>query len=294
MNKATLLSIRLVLLSCLVIIGCSSDSLFDTKFPAGSNRGTGDVIDLQAVSGVLEIVEVGLPPVGNGEIKLTGVSVDDGSLNFSIANASLNTQQTNFENLKAVFEMWIAATQDVHRENPNSIAEGDPDFTWESAAEQATENIYDFQPIEKFQADGSFAPVAEGNYSVFLRITLKDNDTVVEEDAFLSFNNIVCDVNANFEPSDDVTLFSPPGDVPDPPKIINFAADPQTIRSGESATLYWWVSDTPKVLTIDNGVGDVIDSVRAEVSPTETTIYTLTASNDNGTVSQQVTVVVEQ
>ena len=154
-----------------------------------------------------------------------------------------------------------------------------------------------FGQVENFQkaADGSFAPVSEGDYTVFLKVSLRDNNTAISDDAFLSIKNILCKVRANFEPSNDVTLFSPPdpNDLTDPPEIVNFEVAPQTIQNGESTTLYWWVNNTPEILTIDNGVGNVIDSVRAEVSPTQTTTYTLTASNIRGTVSKNVTVIVE-
>ena len=145
MNKTTILSmLRLILISYLLLVSCSSDSFFGTNFPAGSNRGTGDVIDLQATSGALEFGEGNLPSVGSGEIELTDISIDDGSIIFPPPTASLDTQQVNFANLEASFEMWVAVAESIHSENPGLIAVGAPDFTWDITTEQVTGNIYDF------------------------------------------------------------------------------------------------------------------------------------------------------
>ena len=76
------------------------------------------------------------------------------------------------------------------------------------------------------------------------------------------------------------------------PTISSFIATPSTIDEGDSSKLSWDVTGSdPITLTIDPGVG-VVTGTEANVSPTTTTTYKLTASNSEGSVSQDVTVTV--
>lgn len=77
------------------------------------------------------------------------------------------------------------------------------------------------------------------------------------------------------------------------PVINTFGAGPSWVTSGHSTTLYWTMSGgTPTSLSIDQGVGSVLNSGSVLVSPTVQTIYTLTATNAAGTATAQVTVMV--
>ena len=82
--------------------------------------------------------------------------------------------------------------------------------------------------------------------------------------------------------------------VPGGPVIDSFTASPSTINESESATLSWSISDADSA-TIDNDIGPV-DPVSGShaVSPLSTTTYTLTATNDNGSVTRKVTVTVSE
>ena len=64
-------------------------------------------------------------------------------------------------------------------------------------------------------------------------------------------------------------------------------------KAGEYSTLSWSVSDASSV-TIDPGIGKVALTGTRQASPTETTIYTLTATNDAGRVDTTVEVLVEE
>ena len=81
------------------------------------------------------------------------------------------------------------------------------------------------------------------------------------------------------------------------PRILSFTANPRTITAGNATVLEWTTSDATEV-SIDNGAGSVSDVAagRREVSPTETTTYTLTATGASGTtpVTRTVTVTVHQ
>jgi peptidoglycan-associated lipoprotein len=61
------------------------------------------------------------------------------------------------------------------------------------------------------------------------------------------------------------------------PNIVSFTANPTTIELGEKSTLSWEVHDC-NVVEIDGGIGLVASTGSIEVSPLETTYYTLTAS----------------
>ena len=75
------------------------------------------------------------------------------------------------------------------------------------------------------------------------------------------------------------------------PVINSFTVSLTDIERGESSTVSWNVSGATTV-EIDNGIGTVSSSGEQTVSPTSTTTYTLTASNDNGNVSQTVQIVI--
>ena len=76
------------------------------------------------------------------------------------------------------------------------------------------------------------------------------------------------------------------------PSINSFSATPASITVGQSTTLAWSVAGAPAPgLSIDNGVG-AVSGLSVSVAPSQTTTYTLTASNNAGTVTAQTTVTV--
>ncbi len=70
-------------------------------------------------------------------------------------------------------------------------------------------------------------------------------------------------------------------DTPQYPTIHSFSSSVSELARGKSCTLSWNVSNATKV-EIDNGIGQVPLSGSQEVSPTSTTTYTLTATNNDG------------
>ncbi len=79
-------------------------------------------------------------------------------------------------------------------------------------------------------------------------------------------------------------------DVETPPTITSFTANPTTVHAGESSTLSWSVTNATSV-SIDQGIGAVsASSGTHNVSPTATTLYTLTATNADGTRTATCTV----
>jgi uncharacterized protein YkwD len=76
-----------------------------------------------------------------------------------------------------------------------------------------------------------------------------------------------------------------------PPRILSLEATPASIAPGQSTTLAWGVQDA-SALSIDNGVGTVFGT-SVQVAPSQSTVYTLTASNSAGTVTAKLTVTVQ-
>ena len=75
------------------------------------------------------------------------------------------------------------------------------------------------------------------------------------------------------------------------PVVQSFNASPASISGGQTSTLSWTVTSATTV-TIDQGIGSVALTGSRAVSPTTTTVYTLTASGAAGTTTATTQVVV--
>jgi len=75
------------------------------------------------------------------------------------------------------------------------------------------------------------------------------------------------------------------------PVINTFVAEPSSINDGEITELRWNTSNAQSV-QIDNGIGDVSLSGTIPVSPSVTSIYTLTARNPLGTSIARTQIIV--
>ncbi len=83
------------------------------------------------------------------------------------------------------------------------------------------------------------------------------------------------------------------GTAPRSPVITEFRATPPEIVRGNSSTLSWSVSGPDDLsVTLSQGIGPVARSGSREVSPSETTTYTLSVSNDVFLVNQSIDVAV--
>ena len=84
---------------------------------------------------------------------------------------------------------------------------------------------------------------------------------------------------------------APTPPTPGRPTINSFTAEPSNIDRGQSATLTWSITGATD-MNIDRGVGPVQSQGSRQVSPGNTTTYTLTASGPGGTDSRSVTLTV--
>lgn len=86
---------------------------------------------------------------------------------------------------------------------------------------------------------------------------------------------------------------APPAAAPAPakPTINYFAAEPDSVNSGQPSQLRWSVNDATSI-EIDNNIGSVSPNGRRAVYPTATTTYTLTATNSGGSSTASVTITV--
>ncbi|MCJ7602768.1 MAG: carboxypeptidase-like regulatory domain-containing protein [Desulfobulbaceae bacterium] len=78
-----------------------------------------------------------------------------------------------------------------------------------------------------------------------------------------------------------------------PTPTVHLTGEQQVIQAGESTTLIWETTDADTV-TIDNGIGAVAANGSITASPTETTLYTITATSPGGTAVGWVRIFVPQ
>lgn len=85
----------------------------------------------------------------------------------------------------------------------------------------------------------------------------------------------------------------PPAGFPLGPKadVLNFTAMPDSIQPGESVTLTWVVVNADRI-SIDPAIGIVTTRGSLQVTPRQTTTYTISASGRGGTNEKSVTVIV--
>ncbi|MCJ7515904.1 MAG: Ig domain-containing protein [Dehalococcoidia bacterium] len=117
---------------------------------------------------------------------------------------------------------------------------------------------------------------------------------VVHPTTTTNYTLTVCDDDYNCVTQTTQVIVSGSGPGPKPgslPVISSFDANPANISAGQYTTLSWMVSGASNV-TIDQGIGDVSSVSQKIVYPNTTTVYTLTAYNASGIVSQttQITV----
>ncbi|MGA2157629.1 MAG: hypothetical protein ABSG90_00280 [Dehalococcoidia bacterium] len=86
-----------------------------------------------------------------------------------------------------------------------------------------------------------------------------------------------------------ITVLPPGGG--QPPVIGTFSSSPSTINSGSTSTLLWNVTGANSV-SIDNGIGQVSAAGSMSVSPAQSTVYTLSATNSTGTVTSSAAITV--
>jgi hypothetical protein len=103
-------------------------------------------------------------------------------------------------------------------------------------------------------------------------------------------NYVITASNATSNVTCNVTVAVTPGTAP---RIIRFTANPLTIVKGATSTLVWQVENADTVTIVPN-LNTVPLIGTQDVSPAQTTSYTLTATNKFGQATAQATVTVTQ
>ncbi|MEJ2740390.1 MAG: FHA domain-containing protein [Dehalococcoidia bacterium] len=103
----------------------------------------------------------------------------------------------------------------------------------------------------------------------------KPGQVIDDLDLYVDLDKIIGDINPLNEP----------------PTINSFDASPSNIDPGNFSVLEWSVSGANEI-SIDHGIGGVNQTGSAEVSPGTTETYTITASNNAGSVTREITITV--
>ena len=129
---------------------------------------------------------------------------------------------------------------------------------------------------------------ANGAFTVTKTITA---DLTTEGNELIYFRVMypTSDVGDIVSTNTQVSILDTSTNPPIPAPTINFYASPTQISIGQTSTLFWNVINSDTV-TIDQGVGSVPNSSNVVVSPTTTTVYTLSASGPGGSNSATVTI----
>jgi len=170
------------------------------------------------------------------------------------------------------------------------------------------ERILKFQLIGgeiTFDAEGTeeFAILANTRLSPISSVQLVWSEDIVEKKTVTKERQVPYQMPVQVEkqrtglrtksvPFWEVIFSQPPGQEL-PPVINSFEANPLNVNSGQVSTLSWDVSNAISV-EIDQGIGNVGPHDRRSVSLSSTTKYSLTATNDKGSVTAATQVVVTQ
>ena len=144
----------------------------------------------------------------------------------------------------------------------------------------------DFSPVHL--SSGATLIGVNGGFEVFKNIVA---DELTEGSELIYFRCMypTSDVGDIVATNTQVSILDTSTNPPLPAPTINFYASPTQISIGQTSTLFWNVINSDTV-TIDQGVGSVPNSSNVVVSPTTTTVYTLSASGPGGSSSATVTI----
>ena len=136
-------------------------------------------------------------------------------------------------------------------------------------------------------------------YSILTWTSTNADSCVIEPDVGTFEPSGSWDVSPSRTTTYTITATGPGGSATDsvtvtvivPPPTIAIWASPASIPPGDSTTLYWYC-DFADTCTIEPGIGGVEPNGSIELSPTETTTYTITAIGPGGTTTDSYTVTV--
>src|ERR1022692_3118325 len=256
---------------------------------------------LSAVAGNAQVSLSWSAPASNGGSSLTQYLVYDrltGSPSFSFYGTTTPSQTsltvTSLTNGQS-YNFEVVAQNGVGTSSPSNIVTATP-FTVPNAPTSPSATA------GNAQATVSFTPGSNGG-SAILYYTATSNPNGIHASSTTS-SVIVLGLTNGTSYTFTVTArnaagtsasSSPANSVPPDnlhPAISSFSASPTSVSSGGTSTLSWNVSDA-SLLSITPGsfsTSALIGSTN--VNPTSTTVYTLTATNNNGASTAQTSVTV--
>ncbi|MGD9058454.1 MAG: Ig-like domain-containing protein, partial [Desulfobacterales bacterium] len=192
---------------------------------------------------------------------------------ITFSNFAFADEQVLFDKALTIGDWYLHASQ-------NSFSAED--------AQEARIKISKTTPGKQIQR-GFF--VLNGAFT-FLRDFLAGDELVFEKDVTLEAVNTLYVILLG-ETGTEISfqVFGDDGPAP-PPEISVFSAEPLTVKRGESATLIWQTAHANSCI-IDPGIGTVAANGSHSVTPTDTTIYTLTAEGTGDPAMAAVTVTIE-
>ncbi|MDB4673245.1 hypothetical protein OAF27_00375 [Verrucomicrobiales bacterium] len=272
-----------------------------TNLANALNVRAGHVLNIDNEGGslaVLNNVNMGRGLAGDGStINHSAGSFDIGGLDMG-GNA---TGGTSFYTLSGTGSLSVTTVGARDFDIGGSVGAGDFDTVFSIVGDSASVTLNDSPAVLRSSANISFTLGATGIDSIDTSgsftieegaglsidgsaytgtggvIPLFLHDFPADETEFsesiTGFSNFTTDVVYGDE-SIDLVLSPPTGD----PQVISLIADTEEVSSGDDVTLSWETANA-SILTLDPGDLDVSAATSATVNPTETTTYTLTASN---------------
>jgi len=217
---------------------------------------------------------------------VSGTGVDTGTTNVGSFSINMNIpagliEQVSFERAGVIASSPVIIEADTSDLSQNKLS-------WYVAFSFGNVPFFNLDPPAPGELIGYLTLTASvGTAGSLLTLSANQTETFVQDE----FGNVTNTLQngkliADFQ---NINIISSGGG--SNPQITSFSVSPTQIQSGEVAELSWSVTDADTV-SIDQSVGSVLSSGTLDVSPTATTTYTLSATNQQGTSTAQVSLTV--
>ncbi|MDB4537150.1 hypothetical protein N9230_00880 [Akkermansiaceae bacterium] len=231
----------------------------DQRWSLTQGSGGADVDQNSELNDTVYVDWEGVTPNASGEIEITINSPGPDMIGALALNFASITETTDVE-------LITSFTTDSETASP-----GDPaTLSWEIV-----------EPLDALELDDG-----NGNLTDLLPLTTAGTGSTTVSPSETTLYSITA-TSGEKNQTRRIQIFS--GEAP---TISSFTASESLIQEGSSIDLTWTVSGDTS-LTLDPGATDITGTTTINLSPVETTTYTLTATNTFGSSTAEVTVDVE-